>query len=338
MRRVIPAVGLFFLAPLVGEFLLGDIPVTELASVILLAPMYGGAALLIREVCRRRGWGWPGIVLLAAAYGVLEEGIVTQSLFDPAYAGKHLLSYGHLPALGMGASWTVFVITLHTVWSISVPIAVVELLTRSRRTTVWLGRVGLGVTAALAVIGMVAMTALTYRQYEFVAAPGQLAGAAIAVLALVVVAALVGRRSVPGTAGSVPAPWLLGVASLLVTSAVTGAWYLGKDSMPWWLFVAAVIAGYVVSVRLVGPLSRRTGWRPAHQLGLVAGALLTYAWEGFVTSHMQVETTPEVRMASHVIFALGAVVLILVTAVRLRVPAGHAAARTTGEMPAGTSA
>jgi hypothetical protein len=57
LRRIAPAVGLFFLAPFVAEFLLGDLPITMLPALVLLAPMYGGGAPLIREVVRRRGLG-----------------------------------------------------------------------------------------------------------------------------------------------------------------------------------------------------------------------------------------------------------------------------------------
>src|ERR1051326_3441571 len=70
------ALSLFFLAPLVGEFLLGNTPITSLPSVLLLAPMYGGGALLIREIARRTGRGWPTMVLLAAAYGLPGDGRV----------------------------------------------------------------------------------------------------------------------------------------------------------------------------------------------------------------------------------------------------------------------
>lgn len=44
--RIAPAVILFFLAPLVAEFLLGNLPITMLSSLVVLAPMYGGGALL----------------------------------------------------------------------------------------------------------------------------------------------------------------------------------------------------------------------------------------------------------------------------------------------------
>jgi manganese transport protein len=67
---------LYLLAPLVAEYLLGDFPVTRLPLLFVLAPVYGGAALLIREVTRRAGRGWPTILLLALAFGLLLEGVV----------------------------------------------------------------------------------------------------------------------------------------------------------------------------------------------------------------------------------------------------------------------
>lgn len=320
MRRVVPAIGLFLLAPLVAEFLLGDVPITAIVALALLSPIYGGGALLIREVCRRAGWGWPSIATLALAYGLIEEGVATQSLFNPHYAGKHLLSYGHLGALGMGASWTVFVLVLHMVWSISVPIAVVELLARDRRTTPWLGRVGLAVTAVLYAVGLALIGVSTHAQSRFMASAGQLAGVVVAAAALVVVAVVLGRRRTrhQPRAGRVPRTASLFAASAFVTSGVTALWYLAKDHMSSWLYVVLLLVAAAVTVPVLAALSRRAGWRPAHQLALAAGALVTYAWEGFVTSHMLFPASPAVQLVSHVVVALGALVLIVVTAVRLR--------------------
>src|ERR1700722_1905445 len=115
-RGIWPALGLVFTAPLVAEFLLGNLPIKMLPALIVLAPMYGGGALLIREVVRRTGHGWPSILLLALAYGIIEEAFTTQSLFNPNYLSLnlHLLDPGYIPALGVGAWWTLFVLTLHT--------------------------------------------------------------------------------------------------------------------------------------------------------------------------------------------------------------------------------
>src|SRR4051812_27129632 len=117
MRRIAPAAGLFLLAPLVAEFLLGDFPITYLVALVALAPMYGGGAVLIREAVRRSGRGWPSIALLGVAFALLEEGLATQSLFNPDYYHAHLLAQGFIPALGIALPWTLYVLTLHTVWS-----------------------------------------------------------------------------------------------------------------------------------------------------------------------------------------------------------------------------
>src|SRR5215216_6308961 len=133
-----PVLLLLVIPPLVAEFLLGDVTLASLPALVLFIPLYGGGALLIREVVRRRGGGWPAIVVFAAAFGVVEEGLATQSLFNPDYAHQHLLSSGFLPALGIAIPWTVYVLSLHVIWSICTPIALVESMFPSRRTEPWL--------------------------------------------------------------------------------------------------------------------------------------------------------------------------------------------------------
>ena len=101
-KTVLAAAGLFLLAPLIGEFLLGNMPITWLWTLIVLAPLYGAGALLVRETAVRLGAGWPGIFLLGLAYGIVEEAYVDQSLFNPNFLGLRLLDYGFVPSLGIG--------------------------------------------------------------------------------------------------------------------------------------------------------------------------------------------------------------------------------------------
>ena len=84
-----------------AEFLLGNLPIKLLPALIVLAPMYGGGALLIREMARRAGRGWPTILLLGMAYGILEEAFTTQSLFNPNYLKLNLglLAPAYIPLL-----------------------------------------------------------------------------------------------------------------------------------------------------------------------------------------------------------------------------------------------
>ena len=98
----------------------------SLPVAIALLPLYGCGALLIREVARRTDRGWPTIVLLASAYSLIEEGFLTQSLFNPNYVGQRLLDYGYIPRLGTSLNWSVLVLSIHVVWSIATPILIAE--------------------------------------------------------------------------------------------------------------------------------------------------------------------------------------------------------------------
>jgi hypothetical protein len=90
----------------------------------------------------------------------------------------------------------------HAVWSIAVPIAVVETLVPERRTTPWLGRAGLTVTAVVFLVGA---TAIFRDQTEqFLATVPQMAGTVAAAAALVPAAFAVGRR--PGPRWTGPSP------------------------------------------------------------------------------------------------------------------------------------
>ena len=316
LRRILPAVGLFFLSPLVAEFLLGNLSITAIGAALFLAPLYGGGALLVREVVRRTRRRWPSIVLLAVAYGVLEEGITTQSLFNPNYVGQRLLDYGHVDALGMGVPWTVGVLAIHTIWSISVPILIVEVLVGpDRRTTPWLGKLGLTVTAALFAAGVVLTTVFQLRADPFRASTAQLAGTVVAIVLLVAAAFLLRRTPPTPVAKPAPNPWLVFVGVL-----VAGAVYMAVDfnaPIPAWLEVTIVLALLATAAVTIGTLARRRGWGATHHLALAAGALLTYAWHGFPQPSLG-NGNSAIDLVGNAVFSAGALVLIAVAYHRVR--------------------
>ena len=311
MRRTLPALGLFFLAPLVAEFLLGNIPISQIFALLFLAPLYGGGAVLIREVVRRRGWGYPSVMILALAYGVLEEGVTTQSLFNPNYADLRLLDPGHISALGMGAPWTLFVLALHTVWSITVPIVLVESASRRPREP-WLGKIGLWVYGAIFAAGIVANTAFALSSDSFVASPAQFAGTGIAIVVLVAIAARVGSRGQRRTAGTVPSAWLVGAAGLVLSSAFMLVNDLVKNG---WLQAGLMAALDVLAVIVVVRWSRRTGWTQLHSLAVAGGALLTYAWHAFPEDPVM-DASRATDLIGNVVFALIAVAVLAGATIR----------------------
>jgi hypothetical protein len=103
------------LAPIVAEFLLGDFSLRQLPLLPLFLPQYGGGSLLIREVVRRTGRGWPSMLLLAVAYGLIEEGFTTQSLFKPQLRRAAPARLRLHPGAGHVAELAVFVVSIHRV-------------------------------------------------------------------------------------------------------------------------------------------------------------------------------------------------------------------------------
>lgn len=281
MKRIAPAIGLFFLAPFIAEYLLGDFPLTKLGYLAILAPMYGGGALLIREVVRRWRKGWPTILVLAFAYAVLEEAFTTQTLFNPNYLklNLHLLDHAFIPALGIGAWWTVFVLTLHSVWSISTSIALVEACVPDRATTPWLHWPGLTLDTILFVLAVVASTRFEICHDHFLATRAQFLVSALVIVLAVIAAFLLPARKAGTDPGSTPNAFALGVLALIAAS-----FFLMVPRAAGWGAVAIYLFLDLVVIVTVTALSHRSGWDGRHRLALAAGAAIAYGWHAFLTT------------------------------------------------------
>jgi hypothetical protein len=296
--RIAPALALLVLSPWVGEYLLGNISARNLLALPFLIPLYGGGALLIREVARGTGRGWPTILLLGAAYGIIEAGLVDQSLFNPP------LSPEATPMLGISVSNAVAFVVGHAVWSIGVPIALVE--TVAGREP-WLGRAGLVATAALYASGCLLIFAAERDATGFLATPGERAAVVAVALALILVAFAPGRgRREPGAA-SAPRPAVVGVGAFVVS----GAFFARPET---WLGVGLGIALVVAAWLVIDRWARREAWTDRHRFALAAGTLLTYAWGGFVLTAL-LEPDDPIRWAGNAVFAALAVVLLVLIGV-----------------------
>lgn len=310
IRRVAPAIGLFFVAPLVAEYLLGDIPIKMLGALVILAPMYGGGALLIREVARRTGRGWPTIFVLAFAYAVFEEAFTTQTLFNPNYLhlNLHLLQPAYIPALGIGGWWTVFVLTLHTVWSISVSIGLVEALVPYRATTPWLGAAGITVVGILFVLAAIASTRFEIKHDHFVASTRQFTWSAIVCAVAIVAAFRLPTRSSSRTVGWMPNPWLVGAIAL-----AAGSIFMIVPNIWGWRAVAIYAVMDVALIAMFSVLSHREGWGTQHRLALAGGAALAYAWHAFIQNPATGSGGLSFRIGNAT-FAAGLIVLLVIGA------------------------
>lgn len=206
--HLLPVLVLIVLAPTIAEILLGDLLLTAtfVPTLLMYLLLYGSGALLIREVARRLRLGWPGIIVLALAYGVVEEGLILQTLFNPHFPGlAHAEAYGRV--LGVSWFWMVSVLGMHAVWSITLPILLTERLFPLTAHRPWLGRVGLFLDAIVYLLTGLVMFRFFTAFLRFSAAPFALLGVALVVVMLVVLALLLLPRgfAVSGARG-VPAP------------------------------------------------------------------------------------------------------------------------------------
>jgi len=284
-QRVKPALSLILLTPLIAEYLSGSLSLAQAPLFPMMVLIYGMGALVVRETARRWGHGWPTILTLGVAYAVIEEGLATQSLFNPNYLGLRLLDRGFIPALGIGGPWTVYVIILHVVWSIAVPIGLVEAIFAERRTTPWLGRIGYVVSAALYVLGVMAVTGGTREKEHFTASKSQLIVTAAVALVLVIVALMLPRH-VRTRAEEQPPPWRRLVAFGLLGFVAGSVFHLiaqfGGNHLLAMAGVAVEMLLPVIVIVAVFLANRAGRWTDADVDALVLGALLAYCWLGFL--------------------------------------------------------
>ena len=127
--RAHPLLVFLLLSPGIVEYLSGSSPLNAIVlnpawfviQLGLNAFLYLPGVLLIREAAVRWEKGWISILVLGAAYGILEEGVALSTLFNPSASVVQSLGiYGHW--LGVNTVWLPGVLIVHMLWSIALPI------------------------------------------------------------------------------------------------------------------------------------------------------------------------------------------------------------------------
>lgn len=295
MRRYLPVFALFVLSPLIAEVLFGATPLSRLGSLLVTAPLYGGGAVLIRELARRAqgasGGGWGRIALLGAAYAIVEEGLALQSMFNPTLFNASLIGGRAWSVNWLWSEWT---IGYHIVWSICIPILLAEVLFPARRAEPWLGRGGVSVASVIYLFGAVGLGVITWR---FVTpnfrTPLTLLSGAVVVLIALVALALTWPTALSRPVSSVatrhaPSPWVVGAVALLMAAAWFWLLYLPHGLRQGFFVLLPMVLDLLLAaggVALLRYWSTGRGWRDVHRLALVFGALpITMAWGFFLVT------------------------------------------------------
>jgi len=121
---------LALLSPIIAEMFSGSSPPFEFffpLSLALLVGLYGAGVLIIRELAVIWGRGWASIIIMGAAYGILEEAVAVKSFFDPNWMDLGGLGvYGRY--LGTNWVWAVWLTVFHAAVSITLAIFILHML------------------------------------------------------------------------------------------------------------------------------------------------------------------------------------------------------------------
>jgi hypothetical protein len=298
-RAAAPVAALVFLSPVLTELLAGIVSISRLWLLIPEMAVYGGAALLIREVARRQGRGWGTILLLGIAFAVAEECVILQTSLTPQFFPAGTDSFGW----AFGVQWSYFVAMLgyESVYAIVLPIALTEILFPAQRNEPWLSQRGLAITAVIFALASVGVWWL----WSHVGVERYSGAVTISplnvILGVVIALALAGgtlalrRNSRPAAGAARPGrrrawwPWALWLVAfifglfwwILVVLAYLPA-NVASGGSPLIPIIFGAVWGLIAFVTIRW-LSGAANWQDRHRLALIFGASVASMLAGTLT-------------------------------------------------------
>ncbi len=285
-----PILCLALLSPGIPEYLSSS----SALSTILISPpffalqllanlgLYLPGVLLIREAMIRWRKGWASVLLLGAAYGILEEGIALETLFYSRAAPVGALGfYGHW--LGVNWVWIPGVLLVHMIFSVSLPILLLGLALPQTRGRSLVGRTGVRLALLVWAIDIPGLMVFVHAIYHYWMGWPIFFGS-FAVIGLLVLAAyrvpakLLPTRVGPPRAAPFQAA-LMGVAIFPAVWLLEGL--LGYWNAPPWVTILSIVT-YEASLGCLIVWTIGTEHNERQLVALAAGALLPIAVIGFV--------------------------------------------------------
>ncbi|MFC4948954.1 hypothetical protein [Pseudonocardia sp. GCM10023141] len=306
---------LVVLAPVVAEVMLGNVSLALAWTVLIYVPIYGAGALLVRELVRRVGGGLGSLLLMGLAYGLLEEGLALQGLTSPTLYGA---SHWAPPLFGVNVAYAELNLPYHAVFSVLIPIMLVELVFPQHGRLPYLRRPGVIITGVVTLLGAALMRLAvppTIDPDYVIPLP-----AAITIVVLIAAATLLALRILPRRSPWRPAP--LTPPSRTVVGTVCGLAalaYIGltfpfdgakQPAFTHGLWVLLPMAAAAVIALTGGMLALRWSaapeWSDRYRLVALGGALIGHT----VFAVAARATTWPDRIAMVVVLAITAVLLV----------------------------
>ena len=292
-RRSAPVIVLLVLSPVIGEVLFGATRITTLFVLLPQIGTWGCAALIIRDVARRRRRGWFAILLLGIALAIAEECLIQQTSLAPLVGADVEHPYGR----ALGVNWVYFLWALgyESLWIVVLPIQLTELIFPSRRDELWLGTRGLVISAVVFVLASLvawySWTQLFLPRY-FPELAYQVPRSAVLIASAAIVALTTAALGPPRpprpdhrTAHSSPRPWLIGLASFVLALpwfALIFLAYGGIPTLPAVIPLAAGLGLAGVAISLINHWAKSPAWQDSSRLALIIGGLVASMLSGFL--------------------------------------------------------
>src|SRR5262249_47065194 len=231
------------------------------------------------ELARRRGLGWPAILILGVALAVAEEYVFLQTSLLPLIGVDPDRVYGR--AFGVNWPYLLWALGYESLWAVALPIRLVEWMYPDRHDRPWMGRRGFPIAAAVFVPGGLHRWVGRARALRAPDLPARAprpawitSVTALAAIGALLAAALSVTKG-PGHAGTTtdapPRPRWVGVAALWVGLLWSGLLFLAygaAPSVPVWIpLVTGVLLAGAAAVA-AGGWSSHPGWGDLHALAL----------------------------------------------------------------------
>jgi len=279
-----PIVCLAILTPGIPEYLSTSSPLLNLVvnpvwfflGLAINVGQYTAGALLIREAMVRWGKGWASVGVLALAYGITEEGLGDNTLFNSNRGADGILgSYGRFA--GVNWVWSTGVLAFHVIYSIGLPLLLLGLALPETRGRSLIGPRGVRCAFASLAASTALETLIVYGSFHFWMGVPLLVGSLAAIGALVAIAyRLPAGVLAPASDRPTAGPFAVGAIGFLwFPLAFFLEYYVGPYVLP----AAALLAVEVAVFVLLGERVRRTIGRRGNERLLVDLAFGFVLWQ-----------------------------------------------------------
>lgn len=274
---------LLIVAPVIAEVLAGS---TRLSFLFVLVPeimVWGGGALLARELVRRWHAGGTSLLCLGLALSIAEEFIIQQTSIAPLpFAGVQEFTGRYL-----GINWLYFLFMLgyESVWVVLVPVQVTELIFPDRRESPWLRTRGLIATIVAFLVGSrIAWYGWTQKARPRLNVAPYDPPAVLIVLGLMAIAGLIWMAWLLRGSGQLRKidsqrpvnPWLAGVMCLVFGAAwfvLISLVFVPHASVAVWISLIAGPIWAIMAFAIVRHWSMSRGWSDMHRFAVSFGAV-----------------------------------------------------------------